>query len=713
MSVLTTLVVRLTGDVSEFNKKIDSAVGMATSFGSKVQSGLNTALNVGAIGATAMGAALGAAAWQGLSFNNSMEQTRAKLSAFLPDAASVEKTLAMVQERAAKTPFEFDAMAAAAAALIPTSKMAGVELESLIETAEILAASNPAEGLEGAAFALKEAVSGDFASIIERFNLPRSRLKELRDQGVPDLEAVRIAMSELGLSTELVTNLANTATGRWSTLQDTFTAIAGKLTEPIFNTISNSLGTFNDLIAENQPMIDSYVGTLATKIADVVEAGSNFASKVVPGVSSFISALREGKDPLTAFTAFAIAVFDPKTAIEYFTVIDEKIRPFLDQNIKPMVEWLEKTVFRFTEWKDVLFVLGVIALAVVIPALWGMLFPIIALAGTVLVLVVVTSYVRTAWEENWWGMRDAVMGVVDQVKPFFDDFEGSLGKLLNRLEPLLPRITAITGALILIGSLYVVPMLIAGIAAGMTWLSGVALGLWFALMNAGGILGVLGSVVAFLGGPITLAIAAVIAVSALLYVAWTENWWGIQEATAQFVVDVLEGWELVKAGAMALVKVFSDKVDEIATAWEQKDWGTLAYNIINLLSGGMLSGIPMAIEAALKVAQAIWDSITGYFTGAGDETQKEVGGKGKGRNGNSGGSGGASPGNGSPGAMMVGQTYRDTSVQGVGRARVGEANLPSVVVYIQAPIYGVNDLERVIEQAVDKIARKSASKKRV
>jgi hypothetical protein len=107
-----------------------------------------------------------------------MEQVSAQLMAFTKDGAATAAILDMIKTRAASTPFAFEDMATAATALLPASKAAGVGLEELIAQAEILAASNPAEGLEGAAFALKEAAGGDFASAIERFNLPRQYIKQ-------------------------------------------------------------------------------------------------------------------------------------------------------------------------------------------------------------------------------------------------------------------------------------------------------------------------------------------------------------------------------------------------------------------------------------------------------------------------------------------------------------------------------------------------------
>jgi hypothetical protein len=230
--------------------------------------GLKTVIAGAAIG---VAAGIGVIATSGLSMNNAMEQSSARIQAFTKDSEATAEILEMVRDRAAKTPFAFNEMSDAAANLLPTSKAAGKSLEELLEIAEVLAASNPAEGLQGAAFALKEAASGDFTSIIERFNLPRQRLKELREQGVPDLEAVQIAMKELGLDTDLVTGLANTAQGRWSTFMDTLQNLAATLTKPIFDAFSSGLGQVQTQIDANMPAIQAFADGLAVQIGNAIQ----------------------------------------------------------------------------------------------------------------------------------------------------------------------------------------------------------------------------------------------------------------------------------------------------------------------------------------------------------------------------------------------------------------------------------------------------------
>jgi hypothetical protein len=272
------IIVNQSGNAAIGLGKISSAVGAIGKVAVGAAVGGLAALGAGAIGAGAAG----------LTLNNAMEQASAKIQAFTKDSAKTADILDMVRERAAKTPFAFNDMATAASALLPSAKQAQVGLEDLIAQAEILAASNPSEGLEGAAFALKEAVSGDFTSIIERFNLPRQYINQLKDEGVPALEIVQRAMQELGLDADLVASLAETAEGRWGTFKDTLQGLAATVTKPIFDAFSSGLGGVNSLLEANAPLLQS----MAEIIAGGIKNGIDWIINVgVPGFQAIVDKL--------------------------------------------------------------------------------------------------------------------------------------------------------------------------------------------------------------------------------------------------------------------------------------------------------------------------------------------------------------------------------------------------------------------------------------
>lgn len=442
-------------------------------------------------GVVAVGGGFVAAAVKGLTFNKRLEEVTAQLNAFTKDGAVSADILDMIRERAAKTPFEFDAMASAAAGLLPASKMANESLESIISTAEVLAASNPAEGLEGAAFAIREAVSGDFASAIECFNLPRSMINKLKEEGVPNIEIVRRAMQEMGYDTELVSNMAETAGGRWSTFQDTLTGLFAAMTGPLFEGASSALGTINAKLSD--PAVQASLSALAETVGQKLGAAFQWLTNtVIPGLIAGWNAIR------------------PAIATAITTISD--VAGAIGRVVGPIVEWI-------TNNRE--------------------------LIGTVL----------------------QVAGVV--------------------------------------GGVFVVLQTVAGVVASVVS----AFGAMSASISASG--GVIAAIVAVLGGPLTIALAAIAGAVGVFYLAWTRDWGGIRTTltawwneTGQPIFNTLREWlvdklvvavNTLKAGwevAWPVIKA------AVAAAWEF---------ISGVVFPGLVRLFNWAVDVGLPILRGAWE----------------------------------------------------------------------------------------------------------
>jgi hypothetical protein len=243
-----------------------------------------TTLALGAAGI----AAAGAGAAIGFKFNSSVEQAETKLMAFMKDGELVAKTLAWVKEEAAATQFSFTDMADAAANLTPVAKTSGQSLESLVKQAEVLAALNPTEGLTGATFALREALSGDWVSIVDRFNLPRKRINELKEQGVPAMEIISRTMQEMGIDYGLVAKQGQTVAAQWDQTKDKLTMMAGAASKPIFDRVKEGLGELGTF---------DYKG-LEQNLTGVVNGSLKFFDSVVAIGTQVMKFLRPATDGL-------------------------------------------------------------------------------------------------------------------------------------------------------------------------------------------------------------------------------------------------------------------------------------------------------------------------------------------------------------------------------------------------------------------------------
>lgn len=401
---------------------------------SAVGTGLKVAAGVGIAGITAIGAGFGAAVAGGVQLNSTLENVEAQLLAFTKDGDVAKQILEDIRIEAAKTPFAFQEMAAATASLLPAAKQSGAELMDLVKMGEILAASNPAQGLEGAAFSLREALSGDFTSIIERFNLPRQRLNQLKEEGVPALEAVTIAMREMGLDADLVSNLAGTMTGRWSTFLDTIDTLKATLAQPVFDFLSNGLVQIQGLLDANMPRLQEFATVIGERLAGALQSAVTFFETfydVLGNSDSVIEGIKWGLiDAFGEDTPWVQGVYN---ALSLF-------QDFIDQ-LTLFFAPIANLITQFLSWQDVLAAVGIVIAAMVIPALAAFVAaaaPVIAVGAA---LIAGVALLRNAWESNFGGIQEITQAVMGRVSEFIQE---RFGRLLAWWDENLPRIQQVT-----------------------------------------------------------------------------------------------------------------------------------------------------------------------------------------------------------------------------------------------------------------------------
>ncbi|MFA4971941.1 MAG: phage tail tape measure protein [bacterium] len=182
----------------------------------------------------------------------------------------------------------------------------------------------------------------------------------------------------------------------------------------------------------------------------------------------------------------------------------------------------------------------------------------------------------TGLTEKYDTISDSALGTMDQLTSMWSEFSFSVG---SALEPL----SGVGAAMAVIGPV------IGGIG-GLSELSSLLGGLGGAAGGAGGILGAGG--IAGLAGtllPLLPIIAAVAAGAALLYVAWTQDWGGIQEKAGaafewlQGAFQVLQeallaAWEAMQPVLADLKAILEDIAGAIAyfVDWVGQFWDALS-----------------------------------------------------------------------------------------------------------------------------------------
>ena len=472
--------------------------------------------------------------------NASYEMVRAQLQAFTGSGEEAARIFAAIKDEAAKTPFAFNDMAKAAVMLIPSAKAAGKQLDELIKTAEVLAALNPEQGLVGAAFALREALSGDFISIVERFNLPRQYINQLKAEGVPAMEIVNRVLQEMGASTELVGLMASTARGRWSTFVDVLSQVKAAALEALFQQLSGTLSDITGWLSENQPRFEEFAGLVGQKLAAAFITARDAVMTLIQALTGnwqdAPGQIREvhravGLLGLTIRALVIPALASGRAALNEFLAgfrgqASGSLLAGLGEGVRNTVAIIETNLPRA---KEVL----------------------LSLANTI------RNDVVPAWEE------------------FRTRIEPIVNAIATRLPTIVPVVAGVAAAF-------------AGLSiasAGLSAAIGPLLGVVGALRALTSVSAILGTVVGLLGGPVTAAILGVVAALGVGYLAWTQNWGGMRDTMTQFWTQVQPAIDGIKTG---LINAWNEATPILQSA---ADAFTRIWNAVAPLAGEALQSI--------------------------------------------------------------------------------------------------------------------------
>jgi hypothetical protein len=160
-----------------------------------------------------------------------METDKITLEALVNDAKKANQLFDMLNRKGlASTLSESDYLNMGKAYLPLTKDLK--QIDRLTDISERLALSNPFQGSEGAAFAVREALSGDLVSLQERFNVPKYMLKNAfkgADTLTEKISALDKVLNEMGYTQKFVTRVNQTANVQWDMLKSNVSAAFAKM----------------------------------------------------------------------------------------------------------------------------------------------------------------------------------------------------------------------------------------------------------------------------------------------------------------------------------------------------------------------------------------------------------------------------------------------------------------------------------------------------
>ena len=210
-----------------------------------------------------------------LDFGMNAAKTQRQIETYYKVMLGGEKAAADELERlrdlADRTGQPFLKLAESAETLLPVVRTSGVEMDKLASVAQRLGIADPLQGTEGAIYAIKELLSGEYLSLSKRFEIPRNELKKLIDESNGDATKLIDGLSEIadkmGFTEENLKALSDAGLTANERFSNAVQELAAKGFEPFLNIVTKITEEAIKLIDQLQKIDPNIVTAIGTMIA--------------------------------------------------------------------------------------------------------------------------------------------------------------------------------------------------------------------------------------------------------------------------------------------------------------------------------------------------------------------------------------------------------------------------------------------------------------
>lgn len=436
MSTLASLVVKLNGDISDYEQKMGRAGQITSGIGEEIATIGKVAAGAAAVGIGIVGAGFVKLTKDAIATNATLETSTLQFTTLMDSAEAAETHVASLFDFAKKTPFETQPIIDASRMMQTFGGEALNTMDNLTLIGDAAAATNaPIDELGfwvGRLFSQLKGGQpfGEAAMRLQELAVmspeARTQMEELQKAGASADDIFNVFQEDLGKFTGAMETQAGTWQGLTSTISDAFSLLAADALAPFFDTAKLAAGALAEFLGSEE------VSAKATEIATSISA-------ITTAVFNFVDRVMQGMDWITALSFALLSLGVPPERIEQIRLFAEKLQEFIDK------------IAEFVSYKDILIALG-IAVAI---ALAPIILAAIKLALLFALLVAVVAALRRAWETDFAGIRAFVMAVWTAVqlfisgikKLFSGDTQGALEDFRTAFE------TAFNAVLTFLGNL--------------------------------------------------------------------------------------------------------------------------------------------------------------------------------------------------------------------------------------------------------------------
>lgn len=285
---------------------VESARGSLNRFSGNADNAISSlkSMAAGALGAVSAYQALSKAIGEAARF----EQSKVLIEAMFDDKKASDAYMKMLERVAVASPvLNSQDMFANSKSFISLTKDVKV-LEQAWKVVEKLNVMDPAQGVEGAVLALRELASGDVVSLVERFELPRSAVKAIKDLPFEQqVKAMNELLTKMNITDKVVQRMGNTTLSQWNRFKE-MTSIAFRNAGKTANSeLGTALQRVNNILEKGA--LNNFVQSADKFLGKSVNAIVNFGMAAKQFIQPAAQFFRENASSIKAVAAALGSLF--------------------------------------------------------------------------------------------------------------------------------------------------------------------------------------------------------------------------------------------------------------------------------------------------------------------------------------------------------------------------------------------------------------------
>jgi hypothetical protein len=399
-----------------------------------------------AAGVGVAAAGLGAFATQAIASNSAFEQYETQFATLLGSTEAAQQRMEELARFGATTPFDLPGVVEANRILTGFGLTADDVADRFgFDAQQIMTIAGDVASGTGLSFQEMALLMGKFSAgatgeVIARFQeLGIMTREQMTAMGIefsksgemltPLPEAMEIV---LGMMEDkyggLMDAQSQTFEGMMSNIRDWVGSTIREVGKPIFDKAKQGLNKLLEFLSGE--FVKESLAAFAAFASQGVEKAIEAIEELVKLFGGFVADIQSGTPPIEALSELVRNLFGSDVADKFGEVADivMQIYDAVSAVLGPVIEWFAVN----TQLQDVLMILGIALASVVIPAIWGVLAPILAAVGIFVGLIALITALREAWEHDFLGIRTAVETIWNEgLKPVFDE----LGLWLSKEGP--------------------------------------------------------------------------------------------------------------------------------------------------------------------------------------------------------------------------------------------------------------------------------------